>query len=371
MFIQHFRGKLSWVGSRSTSKTVGSIGTLIVAALIVGAYVPSFPITGGKVDKFDVSFAGLTAGDTGSTSTGLDTSVGAKAIETLSWNLEEEGSGSFTAVSTKIQFFDKNTDPGSSTANPIDTITMTNGVGSTTNKKLKTNTDYRVVAYNDTAASWYDIDYGVMRFDGNDLTLNGVLSYDSPVKAQIVATLDDILNENATGGGGSNNGVMNGQTDTVLGTDEIGCSTRCGADGTFLYDESVGDQIWYIDVSPSASGANAVARDAVLVFKKDQTNPPEGDEYTSITAQLRTGTDFGLPSDITVNWKDEIPMSLGDIKAGQSATYRLTFNVVEANEDGSDDWTLRFDDLGDFLGKDVRNSVRATADTVTYGGSQA
>lgn len=359
VFIQHINGKMNFFGKRSTGKLIGSVGALAVGALIVGAYVTSLPLVGGVVDP--IEFETQSAATTASTS-----AAGAKTINTLSWSVREDGTNSQTAYNGAIQIFEASVDPSSSTATPFDTITMVNGVGSTTNKKIMTNTPYRVVAYNSTATSWYDIDYGMVTFSGANLDDNGVLSfYDTTKPAQIVATLDDILNENSTD--------LNGQAagSNIVGTDELGCTAGCSADEEFIYDESVGDGQWYLDLKPGASGANAVAKNAVLKFVHDLSNPPEGDEYSSITASLRTGNDFGIPSDITNNWKNQIPIDLGTITAGQSATVRVTFNVVEANEDGNDDWTIRFDDLGDHLGKDVRFSTRATADTVTYGGSQA
>lgn len=356
---------------RGGQKLLGfGVGTLAVL-FVIGSFSSSVPVLGSVFDftdqiKFGAQSAGVT---TGSSSSQLNTNVGMKTVETLTATAKEAGSNSYTAVQGLLLFYDAATNPSSATANPVDTVSIASGSGSSTGKKLKTGVDYRVVFANTTTdASYYDKDLGIVRFDGNDLSLNGALTFDVG-EVQLVATLDDILDEISNS---SDLGTaMNGQANTVLGTDEIGCSTQCAADGTFLYDESVGDGVWYIEVTPGASGSNAYAKSAVLQFKKDLSNPPEGDEYSSITAQLRTGTDFGIPSDITNNWKDEIPLDLGDLKAGQSSTYRITFNVVEANEDGNDDWTLRFDDLGEHLGKDVRNSVRATADTVTYGGSQA
>lgn len=362
VFYRHFKGSLTWVGGRSTSKTVGGLGMLVVAALVVGAYATTLPIVGGVIDPLDINFKTQSVGS----DSDQNPSVGSKTIETLAWGVREQGTNSQTAFNGAINLYDKNADLGSSTATPIDTITMLNGVGSSTNKRAKTNTEYRVVATNATAASWYDLDYGVIKFPSDELSQNGVFSYyDESKPAQLVATLNDILDENST------TGAMNGQTTHVIGTDEIGCTAGCQADEEFVYDESVGDGQWFIDVTPGASGANAIGKNAVLKFVHDLSNPPEGDEFSSITSSLRTGTDFGIEDDVTLNWKNQIPIELGDVKAGQSATYRFTFNVVEANEDGSDDWTIRFDDLGNHLGKDLRYSVRATADTVTYGGSQA
>lgn len=361
VFLQHINGKLGFFGARSTNKTVGQVGALVVGALIVGAFIPSLPVVGGVIDKPNLELGSQSVAGTETTTSG------GIPITTLSWGVREDGTNSQTAYNGAIQIFEAGVDPSSSTATAFDTITLLNGVGSSTNGKVKTNTPYRVVATNATGASWYDIDYGTVTFSSANFNENtGALSYyDTAKPAVIVATIADPLNENST------TGDMNGQTTHSLGVDEIGCAAGCADDEEFLYDESVGDAQWYLDMTFAASGANAQAKNMVLKFVHDLTNPPEGDEFSSITASLRTGADLGIPSDITNNWKNQIPIDLGDMKAGSSSTYRLTFNVVEANEDGNDDWTIRVDDLGDFLGKDVRFSTRATAQTVTYGGSQA
>lgn len=362
VFIQHINGKMGWFGARSTNKTVGTIGAVLVVGLMVGAFVPSLPVLGGIIDKPNLDLGSQSvAGDTDTTS------LGGVPITTLSWGVREDGTNSQTAYNGAIQIFTASVDPSSSTATPLDTVNLVSGVGSSTNGKVRTNTPYRVVATNSTAATHYDIDYGIVTFDGADFNENtGLFAYSDDSKpAVIVATIADPINENGTD--------LNGQAagSNIVGTGELGCTAGCADDEEFIYDESVGDAQWYLDLTFSATGANAQAKNMVVKFVHDLTNPPEGDEYSSITASLRTGADLGIASDITNNWKNQIPIDLGDMKAGSSSTYRFTFNVVEANEDGNDDWTIRVDDLGDFLGKDVRFNTRATAQTVTYGGSQA
>lgn len=364
VFSQHVAGKgkfSNFFGKRSVNKMAGVFGLVLVAGLAIGAYA-DVPLLGGIVAPVPFQASTQSAGVT-TTDIATTGSLEALPINSFVVSANEAGSNDHATVAGNLLVYDATTDPSSATANPIATVLILDGIGNDTSGVLQTNTPYHVVFSNSTAASYYDVDKGVISFKGMN-AFTGDLSY-SLGDVQLVGTLDDILDENST--------ALNGQAigSNTVGTDELGCTAGCAADEEFIYDESVGDAQWYLDVSPSVSGANAMAKGAVLQFKHDLTNPPEGDEYSSITAQLRTGTDFGIASDVLNNWKNEIPIALGDVEAGQSATYRITFSVVEANEDGNDDWTLRFDDMGEFLGRDVRNSVRATADTVTYGGSQA
>lgn len=358
-----------------TKKNASTIGTIVIAIGVVYGLtavgimpdigLPFSEFTDGPIDLgFGEASAGAPAASGGAVASG-----GALVIENFAVSAKESGSDSRSAVDGFLRVYDSGVNPSSPTASAIDTVTVTDGSGTSTNDLVMCDTQYRVVFEgNSTNTNYYDSDKGVMSFPCSSFNPNtGQFTYDAGAIG-LVGTFDDILNElNGSAGLPINGQSTNEQGDSV----EIQCSSTAAADCTLMYDESVGDGVWYIDISPSCSVANGVCKDAVLHFVHDLSNPPEGNEYTSISAQLRSGTDMGVPSDLTNYWANEVPIPLGTLTAGQSATYRLTFTVVEDNEDGNDDWTIRFDDLGEHLGKDVRLNVRGTADTVTYGGSQA
>jgi len=111
-------------------------------------------------------------------------------------------------------------------------------------------------------------------------------------------------------------------------------------------------------------GSNREIKNAVMCYEFDSTNPPEGIEYSAFTAQWRSGTNFDIPADQLSYWQNELCVSLGTHKSGDSGTYRYTVTAVEADmQSGADITNIRFDDLGNYRGRDVTPN-RGT-DTVT------
>lgn len=355
-------------------KTNATVGLVIVGLAVVA-------IAGQQFDFLDqipllkgIEFANQTAvPTTPGVIPGSTASLSGYAVENLAVTAKEANSNDRASVDGFLRIYESNVDPASATANPLDSVTVYNGVGSSTNKVVKMGVQYRMVFEgNSTGSNYYDVDLGTRTLDSfGSLNPNtGVLSVDVG-EVKLVATIDDIIAEETAAA----NSPLNGQATMVnvtAGTGELQCAdtgAACAADGTIVYDESVGDQSWYMEPTASVSGANAVSKQYVWQFKFDSTNPPEANEYTQITAQLLSGRDAGIPSDVTNFWKTETPITFGDLNAGTFSKYRLTFSEVEANEDANDDWTLNADDLGRSLGQDVRLNTRATADKFTYGGS--
>jgi len=167
----------------------------------------------------------------------------------------------------------------SQTASPLDSISVSSGVGSTTNKYIKTSTPYRVVF--DGEGTYYDVDYGVITFPDEDFNPStGEYLFDMGT-VTIVATIDDMLNESLLTGG-----YVNGETsDLTRGTAELGTDISSGNTDNLTYDESAGDGQFYIKPTLSASGAYKELRDAVMCFEWDTSTPPEGNEISSIVYQ--------------------------------------------------------------------------------------
>lgn len=348
------------------------VAGILVAAPAVGIGSPIFDLVDFEGEPVFTIFGD----DQGALAAGAQGGAGSAGYsgddfvaETLSVTALESGSEDRTAVDGFLRIYSSGVNPSSPTANPIQTVTVTDGQGSSSSALVSAKEQYRIVFEgNSTNTNYYDKDFGITSLASLSIGIlnpnTGKMTIDIG-SVDNVGTLDDILDETAT------DGKVNGQSVAVntSGNEIIGAANT--ADTALTYDESDGDGQWYIDIEPSCSGANKVCKDAVLHFVHDLTNPPEGNEYSTITAQLRSGNNFNIPSDITDFWSNEVPIELGDMTAGMSGEYRLTFSVVEANEDANDDWTLRFDDLGEHLGKDVRLNTRASPDTVTYAGSQA
>jgi len=284
--------------------------------------------------------------------------VGAKQrpISTLSVISTAKNSNSHTTIEGDLDIFDPATNPADPTASALDSISVAAGVGSTTNKYIKTSTPYRVVF--DGEGTYYDKDYGVITFPDEDFNPStGEYLFDMET-ITVVATIDDMLNESGI------SGLVNGQTAHTDGTTELfGNETL----ESVIYDESVGDGQFYIQPTLSASSAYAELHASVACFEWDTSTPPEGNEYSSIVYQLQSGTDFGMPSELVNYWAAEECIALGDVIAGTSSTIKLTFTLDEtALDDGADIWYFGFDDLGSMRGKDVSLDTGATLDRIKF-----
>jgi len=284
-----------------------------------------------------------------------------RPISTLSVISTAKNSNSHTTIGGDLDIFDPDTNPSDPTASPLDSISVSSGVGSTTNKYIKTSTPYRVVF--DGEGTYYDVDYGVITFPDEDFNPStGEYLFDMGT-VTIVATIDDMLNESLLTGG-----YVNGETsDLTRGTAELGTDISSGNTDNLTYDESAGDGQFYIKPTLSASGAYKELRDAVMCFEWDTSTPPEGNEISSIVYQLDSGTDFGIPSELVNYWSNEECISLGSMTAGMSSRIKLLFTVDEtALDDNADIWYLGFDDLGSMRGKDVLLDTGATLDRIKF-----
>jgi hypothetical protein len=150
-----------------------------------------------------------------------------------------------------------------------------------------------------------------------------------------------------------------------------GNATTYNADGqliasgsTVTYISGIEAGTFTLPVTISVTGGNAEIKDAVMCFEWDTTNPPSGDEYTSITANPITGKTFpALEGDLINHWSTQSCVPLGDLNGGTYAKYNLVFTTVDANIDSNDDWTLAIDDMGEYLGKDIAMGTKASAQT--------
>ncbi|MEK6881288.1 MAG: hypothetical protein AABY22_16825 [Nanoarchaeota archaeon] len=360
---------LGWVGegnqfskSKSTFKsgvTLVLIGLFVYGLISFGLQAGFNPLNIG--DKGSAMFlavagtpavAGVTdAGAVVKTETVTPTtSLGvALPVNTLTLiNVAEKGSNKLAVTTGAFHFYKSGTDPKSATANAIDVISVASGSGSSTNKTLSTNTPYRVVFKG--AGTYYDKDYG--EYTIKNLNPNtGEAQFDAGEIAT-VGTISAFFTE-------SRNASISGQTSFLLGTDEIGNTTS----DILVYDESVGNEDYYLDVVLGFTGANTYVKKPVFCFENDLSNPPDSNDYTAITSSTRTGDRYKLDSDLISYWKDQkcyaLPMNSGDYEgAGSSTTVRITFTPVEANLDANDDFFFLIDDLGSARGVDDSGSNR-------------
>lgn len=334
------------------------IGVLGAIALVVGAGGVYSIYSGSDLPILGSAFLTTVGGDSGQTETNtpVETESKSRVLDTLKAISRTKYSNSYSTVAGTLSFYDKDTTPGEPNANAIDTITLSSGVGSTTNGYLKTNTQYR--ASFDGDGTYYDVDYGLITISEDDFNPStGTAQFDLG-DILTVATISDMINESGVGGD------VNGQSDATVGTAELGSNTT----DYFWYDESVGDQQFYIQPTFESTTANTGLKNPVVCFDFDRSNPPEGTEITAISTQVVDGTGFGIPSDLTDYWVNQQCVSLGsEMKAGTSSKVKLTFTVSESNLDNmADVWYLEMDDLGDYLGQDINRDTGATADSITF-----
>ena len=300
----------------------------------------------------------------------LDGTCQVKAYTKLTFSGDTWGANDPTAPAGSVDIYTAGVNPSDSSANKLDTIAITSGVGTSTTGVVESCTNYGII-YNGASAE-YDA-----WFNGIDYTQPNAFPYVSTTesaisnvlvkfpKVVVVATIPDPIEENSV------TGIINGQTD-VNGTATCSGEIQVGADATpadsdvIYYNKTNGDLSWYLDITLGADGANKQLHDPVLCFVNDHSNPWDGDELTAGTLTRQSGTDFGLPTDITdyINSADCVPMG-AVIEGGQTAVYRLQFTGVNANLDASSDIMYIYpDDMGEYLGKDILRNTKATAGAV-------
>lgn len=271
----------------------------------------------------------------------------------------QTGANSPTGPSGTLSFYLSGADVTLPGATALDTISITSGVGGTTSGVLKSCTPYEI--WYDGGATDYDVQYGANQIPpiltDAGIIANQVIEVRS---VQAVASLSDILEEDST------DGRINGQSNVSgLGAFAIQVGTDgTPADGDTMY-YSIGNasDTFYLDLTIEVSGGDKVGKDMVLCPVR-LANPMEGTEFSQVLMNYRSGNTLDVPSvDVTAYFTNHECIPLGDMIGGESAEYRLNFNVVEANfaTDGTDILYLYLDDLGGYQETDVFHNLKAAA----------
>ena len=287
-------------------------------------------------------------------STVIDTST--KPVSTLQIKGREKYSLLDNVVNGSFGIFNPSVNPSSVSTTSIQSISLTNGVGSTTSASASTNTNY-IFVY-DGVGRWYDENYGIMQFSNANYA-DGKVFYNLP---DVVRIGNFSVPVNVSAG----NAAINGQS-THRNQDEINISSSVVSTGsnditygTLVYNTTTGDGTFFIDLLFSNDVVNSEIRDAVLCFENDGSNPMSGNEVTGINFQSLSGQAFpgspqlaGLHTYITA----DACTNLGNLLSGFRSSYRLAFTVNDANWDSSNGrFNIWVDDLGLFKEKDVRNN---------------
>ena len=360
---------IMWLRNKNTSD-MGKVATAAGVIFLVVAFAGA----GGNLAALSGVQSAVDTGDTGDAGAGTSpTGADMKPYTVLTVGSHIWGSNSYTTATGSLKVFEKGVNPSESNANAYDEIFLTSGSGSTSDAKLKSATDY-VMVYNGSTI-YYD-----QWYLGNAFPLTSQLPYVQTSESAIstanvnvrniltVATISDPLNEAAT------SGIINGQTtaaNTTSGSSNelmIGTGVTAADDDTIYYNKTNGDGQFYIDLTIAFDGANKKVKNPVLDIVNDLTSPFDGNEFSSVTMTRQSGTDYGIPRDVTNYVNTATPIPLGtEAEGGDSGIYRMTFNGDESLMDATADILyLYVDDNGRHLGQDILKGTKATpSDAIT------
>jgi len=320
-----------------------------------------------------------------------------KVISALSIMTIDAGSNKRDACEDQVLYFAEGEDPRLSTAYSIDTTTISSGTGSENGSYLKTNTLYKTIFHDTSGPSYYDGVLGAGVWNPSDaigaVAIKAPSTTDATVTTSVtfgedgtaplwkIATIPDMLDETATDGtingqsaiaGGITGGSYNSTYEIQVGADDSPAD-----DDTVNYNDTNGDGSFYLRMTFGAEGSQAYLKRPVVCFVNDMSNPCERNEFSAITASLYTGSgsEVSLPSDLHTAFSNmdscveiggQSTDGVAHITSGKTATYTITFTVDEDYTDGSaDQFYIIADDLGDYLGQDIRQGQGAAV-TGTY-----
>ena len=357
---------IKWLGKSNTKdmgKLSAGIGVVVLVVAFAGAGGQLAALSGVPV-TFDAGVAEEDRAPPG---------ADVKPYTALTVGTHIWGSNDYRTATGSLKIFEKGVNPSESNANAYDEIFLTLGVGSTTAAKLYSATDY-VMVYNGST-TYYD-----QWYMGNAFPLTSQLPYIQTDESAIstaninirdiltIATISDPLNEAAV------SGIINGQTtaaNTTSGSSNelmIGTAVTAADDGIIYYNKTNGDGQFYIDITIAFDGANKKVKNPVLDIVNDLSTPFDGNEFSSVTMIRQSGTEYGIPRDVTDYVNNANPIPLGtEAEGGDSGIYRMTFNGDESLMDATaDKMYIYVDDNGRHLGQDILKGVKAAAsDAIT------
>ena len=346
----------------SARNSLAGAGILLIVLLLIGMPIPF-------IDAPDADIPGIPDDDDVVTT---PTTTEVKLYDQVTVSTHEMGSDSYSAIAGTVHFFEEGVDISAANAQALDTATIASGSGNTTSGKLSSGTNYQVIL---EPSAGYDI-----FLNGKALqqlpyvkTTTGTIS-NIPIKFSNVmsyVTIGDMIDESSV------TGVVNGQLTAVnvtTATNEICLSSATPTDDdAMVYDESVGNGEFYLEIEIDFSGGDKYIVNPVLDVVNDLTNKMEGNEFSSVKMQHLQGTNFGILSDITDEVNGHEAISLGELReSGDSGTYKITFTVDESNlDDGADIVYFVIDDNGEHNGQDILSGTKATASALITLKSQA
>lgn len=260
---------------------------------------------------------------------------------------QEAYSNSFAAADGTFDLYGAGTNPQDPNANNFTSVNVSDGSGSNTNWDVAS-TDTEYTALFNGGGTYYDVYDPTFVFQSDNYNTElGLYTYryDGSRAIARVGTFDTLVSSSSNSS----------------------CDVNATATNVTI-DHAVAGGSFNFDIVIKNTAGNTELKDVVLDFPVDQTNPIEGNEFSAVTLQHKSGTDFGLPSDITNYVANQSPVPVGTVTGGQQGTYTVTFTYNSANFATSTDIVrLIVDDLGEYLGKDTGTNTKATAGSWTIG----
>lgn len=276
----------------------------------------------------------------------------AKPISILTVQGVIKNSGDRSTADVDMMVYEEGDNPSSPLVNPIAEIDLSSGSANYTGGLLYTCTNYVVVIDGET--TYYDKDLGTTQFVYGATTDASSVPVSVTIKdITAFSTLSSLLATDASTWGNAASEVENDST-------------------TITYNETAGDGTYDADFVIGVTGAYTETQGLVLCFEFDQTNAPEGDEYSSIQPVLQDGPDLHLPSELIEIWSSQGCVQLGlpdqpeEVTATSVSKYTFTFVLSEANSDSNDDFKMILDDLGEPRGQDVLLGRKATLKSIAF-----
>ena len=252
----------------------------------------------------------------------------------------------------QFKFYEPGADVTDPNVKPLDTIqTGSDGVGSTTNMIIQTNTAYDIwingsSTYYDELISDYKLTYNPDR--GVGYLLVDSKAYYPVIK---IGTFVDV--------------------DTL--PEKQSCVNDTGTD-SIAYDISeCGGSAWFrVDIGNA--NANSELHDVVMCFK-DADGDMEGDEITAFSSAYISGKVLNIPGNLLGYWQDGMGsgakkcIKIADILGpAEKGRYEFTITVDESNFGTDEEFEMCFDDVGDYSAKQYPSrDDKATGECLTIG----
>lgn len=267
------------------------------------------------------------------------------AIKDITIMAEEAFSNSWSSVAGDFELYTYGDDPTDPNVNNFTSIALSSGTGSDSSWNAA-DTDTQYAALLNGGSTYYDVYDPSFTFKSENYNSElGTYTYRYN-DVNKVGTINELVDDTS---GTYSTGVTistAGNNVTVNNTAEAGTAS--------------------FDIILKNTAGNTLLKDVVLDLPIDQSNPLEGNEFTSVTLQLKSGHDFGLPSDITNYVTNNQAIPVGDIEGGVKGVYTITFTYNTANfVTSTDTLRLELDDMGGYLGKDISMGTKATAMSYT------